>query len=167
MRNAILVAAVMVAACHPPTLRERAAQLGGRFAALGHATVRIVAPVAPTIDARVVANAAILAAAPQVLAAMPAPQPIELRRTVVHQSSAPVQTAAAPAPEPVMTVTRVDAAPRTFFGMRYTKSGGGDACQRFETIDACNQACTSLSQQRGMRGEPNANCSCLEDAPGC
>ncbi len=155
MRNAIVVAAVMVAACHPPSLRERAAQLGGRFAALGHATVRVVVPVAPRIDV----------VAPQVIAAMPAPQPIELHRTVIHESSAPVQTAAAP--EPVMTVNRVDTAPRTFFGMRFTKAGGGDACQRFDTLDACNSACTSLSQQRGMRGEPNANCSCLEDAPGC
>ncbi|MGE5185071.1 MAG: hypothetical protein ACM31C_23545 [Acidobacteriota bacterium] len=165
MRNAVLVAAVLVAACHPPSLRERAAQLGGRFAALGHATVRVVAPVAPRIDVHVIANAAVQAAAPQVLAAMPAPQPIELHRTVIHHSSAPVQTAAAP--EPVMTVNRVDAAPPTFFGMRYAKAGGGDACQRFDTLDACNSACTSLSQQRGMRGEPNANCSCLEDAPGC
>ncbi len=159
MRNAVLVVLALVAACHPPTLRERAVQLGGKISALGHATVRIVAPVVPPIDAQAVANVAVSAAVAQL--PVPQPQPIEVHHSVVRTATAE------PAAAPVMTVQRVDAAPRTFFGMRYTKTGGGEACQRFDTIDACNSACTSLSQQRGMRGEPNASCSCLEDAPGC
>lgn len=148
MRNAILVALALVAACHVPSLRDRATQLGGRFAAImPHVDVRVVAPV--------------------IAAAVPVPQPVELHRSVVRTAASEPAAEPAPAPMPAMTVTRVDAASRTFFGMRYTKGGGGEACQRFDTIDACNSACTSLSQQRGMRGEANANCSCLEDAPGC
>jgi hypothetical protein len=162
MRHAALVALALVAACHPPSLRERAQQLGGKLVAVGQTAVRVVAP---HIDVHVVTNLALDAAMREGIAAMPAPEPIELHRTVIHHSSAPIQTAEAPAP--AIEVHHIDAAPRTFFGMRYRRVGGGDACDRFETIDACNRACTSLSQQRGMRGEANANCSCLEDAPGC
>lgn len=163
MRPLLLLALAFVAACFPPSLRNGAAQLGSRFEAVGHRAVAAIAPVAPRVDVQVIANAGVDALGRRGLAAMPASRPVRLHRTI--DASAPASPRAAA--EPAVDVERVDAAPPTFFGMRYTKTDGSGACERFGTLAACNQACTSLAQQRGMTAQPDASCSCLEDAPSC
>jgi len=162
MRKAILLVAAL-AACHPMSLKDRAHEIGAKVSAAGSS---VVAAVRPTVTVALDSPAAALIkdqahayVEAKVGAAIPA-QPIAVHRSIVHEQSV---AAAAPAPAPIpVTVTHVNAAPKTFFGLQ-----DGNHCTRYETIDACNQACTSLAQQRGMHGQANASCSCLQDAPGC
>jgi hypothetical protein len=156
MRAAVLALVVLAGCFHRPSLTDQARKLGNNVVAIGvKANAMVPDAVKDQIRAHVTAEveARVVAAVP-----VPTAQPIEIHRSVVHQQS----VATAPAPAPTVVIHHIDAAPQTFFGLQ-----DGGRCTRFDTMDACTRACTALSQQRGMRSQANASCSCLEDAPGC
>jgi hypothetical protein len=163
MRKAILIIAVL-AACHPPSLSDRAHQLASKAVALGSKTVAVVGPhVSVVLDSpagQVIKDHARAAAVDQIRqrTGVDIDQPIAIHAAVVHEQSVAVAPdpepapVSAPAPMPAMTVTRVVVAPHAFFGLQHAGH-----CTRYETLDSCNRACTAL----------HSSCSCLEEAPGC
>ncbi len=148
--------------------------MGTKVVALGAKAVDIARPLAPKVkvDARV--KAAVKGELRDRLATATAEHPIRLQRSIHRpdrRDAEPTRVAEAPRPtrrEPDIQVHHVNAAPTTIFGLHYTGSNGHAMCERYDSMDACTRACTSMAQQRGLGGEANPNCSCLEqNASGC
>jgi len=160
MRHAIAVF-VLTAACHQPSLKDRAIGLGNKIVATAR---RIDASISPEAKAQLQAVAITVATAKanQIIAAhvqaAPAPMPPPMA-----EPDAPDE----PAPQPAMVPATVEVheqrtAPASTFAARY-KGANGWTCTAYSTMAACQSSCMAIARQAAAaRGD--AQCSCLEDS---
>src|SRR5262245_20535090 len=152
MRIVFLLA--LLAACHRPSLKDRARAMGSKI-------VAVVRPVAP--DAKVLASVA----AQQALANQ---QPITIQKSITRHDEPAPAPAPAPDPQPTVTVHHVDAAKPTQFVMHGTTHGGKAFCKSYPTMDECTNSCTQMlrvTMLRAPEDDDTKSCACLEQDGGC
>jgi hypothetical protein len=173
--RALLLAVTLVAvsACHPPSLRVRAAKTGSQFVHLGGKIVAVVRPAAPVIQAQLQATATDQARArAQAVAAEPQTLSFHSSHTVRHVDGGDggdggnARTSGTAMPEP--TITRTTVAP-VGVGLHARTQAGKNTCQVYKAIDECNASCTSMLRMGMMRApgpDDITSCSCTEGV-GC
>jgi len=176
-RTSLLAASALVlvaAACHPPSLRDRAASLGGKFAALGQATVKMVAPAAPKLHINVEGVATAMAR-DQLQQRVASVEPIRIDRSV-HRNTAPADEAPPPArqdDEPAIQVTHLDASKPDMFVLRGQTYGGKQICEAYTSMDQCTSTCTAelrvnaFTPRDQIDPSSTKDCSCIEQSGGC
>lgn len=175
-RLLLVIALVLVSACHRPSLRDRARAMGGSFARFGGKVVAAVQPARPqvTVDVRAIAIGAMKQAAhARVDRAIDRAPALTYQKTVRRGADRP---APAPAPAahreapPQVTVTRVDAARPTMFVLRGQTHGGKRFCEAYTTNDECVSTCTAKLRTNAF-AQPTSttitSCSCLQQDGGC
>lgn len=168
----LLVVCLLVLGCRPPSLRDRARQLGSKASTLGSRVVAVVRPVAPKVDVRAVAGDL----AKQAVADQLAKQgPITFTkriggdrdRTADDDDRREPLPAPAPAERPTFepTVTKtVHQAPPPSFVLRGQTIGGKRICTTFSSLDECNADCTRQirqTSQLALTKDPNLTQSCV------
>jgi hypothetical protein len=171
MRKSLAISLLAFAACHPPSLRDRAVSLGGKVSALGRQAAKIVAPAAPKIHVDVEGLAMGLAK-DAVQKRVASAEPITFQKSVRRSADAP-----APAvrhdEEPALQVTHIDASKPDMFVLRGQTHAGKQICEAFTSMDTCTSTCTAKLRVNAFTPpdqiDPNStkDCSCLEQQGGC
>lgn len=165
MRIAVIAVVASLAACHPPSLADRARAAGGKLAAAGaglvHVAVKVDASIDPETKAMLV-DAARSAARAKVEAVVATGEPIELHHTV----STPATTTPAPVdrgPPPVTTQIKHTTVASPGAALHYQTASGGSACEQHKTMADCDRACTAMLRANMLQRGGGHSCSCLSD----
>jgi hypothetical protein len=175
MRKLIAFVVVLAAACHPPTLQDRARQAGAKVSAAGHRIANVVVRANVSVDPAVKAQLTDLAVAAATAQAQTAvarasaggqgaasdPQPV----AQASSSSSSATTVAVRNPDPVpMTVHRVDAAPPATFAAHYKTASGAWTCAAHPTMADCIASCTAMMRTVANTRGADPQCNCVEGA---
>ena len=153
--RALLVALVLVTACHKPAQKRWSDRLGA---------VRDRVARAVKLDVRATVDAKALAATP--------PPAQRVREEPEPSRPAPTGTPAptpSPAPPPI-EIDRVDAARPSVFVLRGQTHGGKEFCEAHATLDACSTSCTAMLRANALqKPAPSSpkHCACTEQDRGC
>ncbi len=180
MKPALLavVPIALLAACHPPSLRDRAKTTGARFGDLGVKIVAVVKPITPS-TAQLTAIAtdqatAQLASAGAQQGALSFHKNVDLSggdspapAAQGGDSVPPVANGGGDSPAPMPVVTRTQA-PSTIFALRARTRDGRNSCTVYKSKDECVSSCTNMLRLDSMKTDRGAlqSCSCLEEDPG-
>jgi hypothetical protein len=176
MRRSLLVL-LLVAACHPPSLRDRARDMSAKLGDLGAKVVVAVKPVAPSTDQ--LQAMATDAATAQLASAVAGQGTISLNQQVHlggEGTAEPAPQTAEPAARPStsgsstsvpMTIHRTQA-PADIFAAHMATRGGARSCAVYTSQDECVKTCTDRLKANMMRTDQNAlqSCTCMQEAPG-
>jgi hypothetical protein len=153
--RALVVLAMLVASCHPPTLQDRARQAGHQLSAVGHkiASVTVNAYDSLDPDTKQQARQAAVSAAVATVS----------RATVPPRSSraAALPPAVASSPSTLVTSQRIDRAQAPSFVAHYKNAAGKWTCSAFATMAECTDNCTAIARQAVTVGA-GTECNCLE-----
>ena len=171
MRKSLAISLLALAACHPPSLRDRAVAFGGKVSALGSQAAKLVAPAAPKLQIDV-QGLAVGMAKDAVQRRVASAEPITFQKSVRHSADAP-----APAvrhdQEPALQVTHIDASKPEMFVLHGQTHAGKQICEAFTSMDACTSSCTGKLRVNAFTPpdqiDPSStkDCSCLEQQGGC
>jgi hypothetical protein len=182
----VLAALAVLAACHRPSLRDRARSLGGGVVAVGGKLAAVMKPIAPSVDVKAMATGALKQAAHDRIdraidrgvdqaadAATPKPRP-QPEPTASAGGDRGVPDGASPGPQPAastpVTVQHTNVAKPTMFVLRWQTRGGKSSCEAYPSQDECNSRCTSMLRASAFSKPDDSTpkgCTCLEQDGGC
>jgi hypothetical protein len=177
-RSLLVLGLLLAAACHPPSLRDRAHDLGSKMAAVGDKVVGVVTPIAPaTPSTDALQTLATDAAKAKVADTLAAQGPLSFHKSVdLSSNEAPADnhpSSSGGSPSTSVTVHRTQA-PADIFALRATTAGGVTSCKVYASQDECTSSCTSMMKQASWASldtkhrDPNLvqSCNCMQEAPG-